>query len=62
MRTLPKDWDGAHRGLQAGIGEQLRVTYEKVLNEDIPTGHIELLQRLNAVYLKRRRRPKRSTS
>jgi hypothetical protein len=62
MRTLPKDWDGAHRGLQTGIGEQLRVTYEEVLNEDIPTGHIELLQRLNAVYLKRRRRPKRSTS
>jgi hypothetical protein len=45
MRTLSKDWDGARRGLQKGIGEQLRVTYEKFLNEDIPTGHVELLQR-----------------
>jgi hypothetical protein len=45
MRTLPKDWDGAHRGLQKGIGEQLRVIYEELLNDDIPTGHVELLQR-----------------
>jgi hypothetical protein len=44
MRTLPKDWDGTRRGLQKGIGEQLRATYEELLNEDIPTGHVDLLQ------------------
>jgi Anti-sigma factor NepR len=46
MRTLPKDWDGTRRGLQKGIGEQLRATYEELLNEDIPTDHTDLLQRL----------------
>ncbi len=37
---------GTIRGLQKGIGEQLRATYEELLNEDIPTDHTDLLQRL----------------
>jgi Anti-sigma factor NepR len=45
MRTLPEGWAGTRRGLQKGIGEQLRVTYQELLNEDIPTRHVDLLQR-----------------
>jgi hypothetical protein len=54
MRTLPKDWDGARRGLQKGIGEQLRATYEELLNEDIPTRHVDLLQRFERNELRAR--------
>jgi hypothetical protein len=45
VRPLPKDWNGTRRGLQNGIGEQLRATYEDLVNEDIPTDQIDLLQR-----------------
>jgi hypothetical protein len=45
MPPLPKDWNGIRRGLQNGIGEQLRATYDEFINEDIPAGHVDLLQR-----------------